>query len=335
MHRNIRKSLILLASLAWLPLAFASVAGDWKKAQKEGTWSAYLRFVSKHPEAAEAAEARRRMEEMERETAWKAAMAASSVDQRRGISDYLRKYPGSPHEAEAQARLKALLAESMWERAKQSDAEETYRLFAGDYPDSPFAAEAETRADAARARALEADWGQTMQANRTSAFREFIARHPGAPQEAEARLRIEAIVTERERTTLEPLRKAVAQAESLDAVPLHLGDFAKNLAIRAPGSLMNYEGAFIRVVGDPYARKPGEQAFEAITTRSFVILSIGQRPDAVADVIAHTAKISWPVGYMVDANGAMTLVVPAELIPCELEFVDAVRTRIPLRRRSK
>ena len=146
---------------------------------------------------------------------------------------------------------------------------------------------------------------------------------------------IEDILDELEDTGLERTRQLVAQAKSLQAVPLQRGDFAKNLLVRATGSVLGYQGASVSALGEVYAKRPGQQGYEVVTPKSFVILSIIYAPPQTADVIAHNGKISWPVAYVVNAEYAMTLIIPAELIPCELEFVDALRTRIPLNSKPK
>ncbi len=335
MRGNTSKLLILLTSLAWISVGYASVASDWKKAQKAATWQAYQTFVSRHPTAPEAAEALRRMTEFESEGDWRRAISDNTLYQEQALETYLARHPGAAHEAEAKAKLREIRTLREWNQVKTQDSEEFFRRFARDHADSPLAAEALELADANKARTLQTEWDRALKADSTAGYRQFIARNPDSPRVSEAKAHIEDILDELEDTGLERTRQLVAQAKSLQAVPLQRGDFAKNLLVRATGSVLGYQGASVSALGEVYAKRPGQQGYEVVTPKSFVILSIIYAPPQTADVIAHNGKISWPVAYVVNAEYAMTLIIPAELIPCELEFVDALRTRIPLNSKPK
>ena len=257
------------------------------------------------------------------------------------------------HEGSARENLKALIqgiqtqwpnAQRDWEQAKSANNEAGYRNFLTAHGGSEQATEAQSRIDALRRAQAEAqvqaqaqaekEWISASHAHSVGELERFVQHYPASARVNEARQQIESLLEERERTVMPQLRSAVANARELAALRYQVGDFASNITIEAPGSVLRYEGARIVVAGKVYARLPSHgDVLQPVDPKTFLILAMGVTPVDFEEVVAHTAGGSTSLGHVSDAVGALTIIVPRELLPCELEFRNSARGRILLKKR--
>jgi len=84
-----------------LVYACATTQGDWEKASKVNTISAYQEFISKHPESEYNPQARKRIEEIEYEK-------AKQEDTINGYGNFLKKYPKTNFAQQIRERIREL-----------------------------------------------------------------------------------------------------------------------------------------------------------------------------------------------------------------------------------
>ncbi|MCS6946353.1 MAG: SPOR domain-containing protein [Steroidobacteraceae bacterium] len=91
------------ASVAALVLIGCSAeSADWRSAQSADTVEAYELFIGKHPQSALAQEARKRVQQLQEESAWERATAADTVA---SYQEFLGKFPEGKWAEEARIRI--------------------------------------------------------------------------------------------------------------------------------------------------------------------------------------------------------------------------------------
>jgi hypothetical protein len=101
------------------------------QAEKVGTYQAYQGFMTRYPEAAQAAEARKRYESL-------LYQSFDRVGTPLAYSQFMQAYPQSPYLNQAREAYNRLT----YEEVARRDAPEDYRDFIRDHPDSPYVQEA-------------------------------------------------------------------------------------------------------------------------------------------------------------------------------------------------
>ena len=101
------------------------------EAEKVGTYQAYQGFMSKYPEAAQLAEARKRYESL-------LYQSFARVGTRLAYEQFMQAYPQSPYYNQAREAYNRLTYEEVARRGTP----EAYRDFLRDHPESPFVPEA-------------------------------------------------------------------------------------------------------------------------------------------------------------------------------------------------
>jgi len=91
-----------LTALLLLSTGCSRVQGDWKTAQAADTIEAYGDFLHKHPDAAEATEARARIEQLGEDRDWQ---RASTADTRQAYAQFIALHPNSKWTQEARIRI--------------------------------------------------------------------------------------------------------------------------------------------------------------------------------------------------------------------------------------
>lgn len=170
--------------------------GAWKRAQAEGTKSAYLDYLRafatpKHQNEAQAALAR-----IDQEHEWHQARLLGTVD---ALRTFLLNFPESVHGPEAQEQLRHLaevedqrfrqVVAEAWQHAKQTATVESYRTFLLEYPDSGEAEEARQLL----VRQEKMSWKRVKQSEGSAvveALQAYLQQFPDGPMEGQARQRL-------------------------------------------------------------------------------------------------------------------------------------------------
>jgi|GEM_PF-709362 len=172
----------------WPVLRLQSLeAADWARAKAADTPEAYGEYLAKHPNGANAAEARRLqtdgLSDRER-NAWEDARKENTIA---AYETYLRRYPNGAFRAEADTRIVALRDAADWQRALQTNTIPAYEAYLNAHPQSPNADEARRRLYSLR----EAEaWARAVEANTREAYETYLRDFPEGPNAAEAKRRM-------------------------------------------------------------------------------------------------------------------------------------------------
>jgi hypothetical protein len=78
---------------------------DWQRANLAGTVGAYQQFLDRHPDGADADEARSRILSLQDQQAWTEALSTNTAE---GYRQYLQKEPSGSHVRDANEHIVAL-----------------------------------------------------------------------------------------------------------------------------------------------------------------------------------------------------------------------------------
>lgn len=123
------RSICLLATL--LLVGCSSTQSDWEQARTRDTVAAYRTFLDKHPNTAQAVQARNRIQALQDEQAWAQARQAHTDE---AFEAYLRQQPSGMHIAEAQGLIGASERSAAWILASSAGTTEALESFLEKYP---------------------------------------------------------------------------------------------------------------------------------------------------------------------------------------------------------
>lgn len=151
------------------------VGKDWQRAKRANTVAAYSGFIKRHPEAAQARQARLQIEELD----WKQATA---TDTRESYSQFMAKHPNSAQANDAEARI----ARFDWNHAMAVHTVASLETFITAHPKA-------SQIRQARQTLKSVEWRQTREQNTISAYSTYIKMHPKSRHLADARFAIKAL----------------------------------------------------------------------------------------------------------------------------------------------
>jgi hypothetical protein len=138
--KMLRVAGVVLAS-AWL-VACSSSQQDWTQATTQNTVAAYQTYLSKHPAAEHAGDARDRMSKLEDEQAWSQADSANTVVAYQG---YLQQQANGAHVAAAHDKLAIAERKAAWDAAQSAGTVAAYQGFLAKYSEGSDADQARTK----------------------------------------------------------------------------------------------------------------------------------------------------------------------------------------------
>jgi hypothetical protein len=154
-----------------------------------------------------------------------------------------------------------------------------------------------------------------------------LEKFPSSQYSTEARERLPSLPEQQKRSFIAQLPNAIANAKELQTLPINISDFAKNIFIEAPGSILEYGGATVLALGTVYAVIPGK-GYQPVDTANFLMIQIENVPRGLNDIIAHSARGVTPLGFVEGSAGRLTVIIPRDIIPCDLEFRGLLSDRI-------
>jgi len=120
-----------LFASAVLLVACGSAKYEWSQANSLNTIAAYQAFVSKFPNDAHAADAMRRIAELQDVQAWSTAQAASTVP---GYQQYLSAEPNGAHFQAARDEITSRERSAAWHSVQANETAQTLQEFLQKYP---------------------------------------------------------------------------------------------------------------------------------------------------------------------------------------------------------
>ena len=116
---------------AVLLAACGSAKYEWSQANSLNTIAAYQTFVSKYPNDVHAADAMRRIAELQDVQAWSTAQAASTV---KGYQQYLSAEPNGAHVQAARDEIEARERSAAWHSVEANETAQSVQEFLQKYP---------------------------------------------------------------------------------------------------------------------------------------------------------------------------------------------------------
>ena len=131
-------SCLLIVLMAFVFTSCATTNGDWEKAERLGTIKAYKTFLVEHPDADQADDARRRIEDILVDIKWERVQADNTIA---AYEKFLAEFPQTKHTEEANNVLES----RRYQQALGEDSIHSYATYLKHHPDSPRAKAAEKR----------------------------------------------------------------------------------------------------------------------------------------------------------------------------------------------
>jgi hypothetical protein len=178
------------------------------------------------------------------------------------------------------------------------------------------------------------DWLATQTANTPDAYLAFLEKHTDMAEAVDARKRLASFYKDDEAVKLDELRTLLANAQELREFQIQLHDFLCNLTVKSSSSILRYDGAEVGSVGpmgQALAFVPSSDTWQPIVPGTFLILRLNGFGNGVKGVYAHMKDKEVAVGTLISGKD-MTLVIPREILPCDLEFRGLLYNYVPLRR---
>jgi hypothetical protein len=217
----------------------AEAADAFRAALAAGTVEALTKFLSEHPAAPQVVDARKEIERLGDELAYRQAVAQ---DQLSVYQAFTARFANSPHRGDIDGRIQRIQQERLrgemeqnareaendrrrraFEQARSLNTPEAYRIFLATYPGSAEDAEAKKKLRDLEQQTKDAEdekrrkaFGQAKALNTAEAFRVFAATYPGSPEEAEAQRRVREIEQRALEAETDKASRAFQQALSLD-----------------------------------------------------------------------------------------------------------------------
>jgi outer membrane protein assembly factor BamD (BamD/ComL family) len=191
------------------PVPIAESDAAYREAAEDGSLRALGRFLAEYPDAPQAAEVRRRVDQMREDAAYQKALQR---DDAAGYQGFLEHFPNSRRRSEVELRVQAAEGKkrraeverraqadnerrrrASYSEARRLDKPEAYRVFLTAYPDAPESREAKRRIQE-----IEADNGAFpgVQGSEDE-LAAYLAERPKGRHAAEARQRVQALKAER------------------------------------------------------------------------------------------------------------------------------------------
>ena len=164
---------------------------------------------------------------------------------------------------------------------------------------------------------LESQWQEAKAANSIQAMEGFIKEHPTSAHLDEAHAKLASLKAEQERPLAERLEKALT-AKPLSTIRVTSGDNVRKMQSRFNDPSEWRKLGIVRLS----AWAPERKKWVPLDNRLFAIVRMEDMPRSPDNVIAHGSHgEEVEVGYVYHSyQGAMTLVIPYSITPCELEF---------------
>jgi len=128
-----RLSLPWLVCSAVLLVACGSAKYEWSQASSLNTIAAYQTFLSKYPNDVHAADAMRRIAELQDAQAWSTAQVASTVQ---GYQQYVSAEPNGAHLQAAQDEITSRERSAAWHSVEANETAQSLQEFLQKYPAS-------------------------------------------------------------------------------------------------------------------------------------------------------------------------------------------------------
>jgi outer membrane protein assembly factor BamD (BamD/ComL family) len=126
-----RLSLPWLICSAVLLVACGSAKYEWSQANSLNTIAAYQTFLSKYPNDVHAADAMRRIAELQDAQAWSTAQVASTVQ---GYQQYVSAEPNGAHLQAAQEEIASRERSAAWHSVESNETAQSLQEFLQKYP---------------------------------------------------------------------------------------------------------------------------------------------------------------------------------------------------------
>ncbi len=332
----------MLGILIYLSLVMvvgcASPKEDFVIARSLNTITAYEDFLKKHPQSGESIEARRRLNELRELHAWENALRANTVS---AYEQFLKENPKSDKSYAARMRLGLFLLEESYVDAQKVGTVDAYEKFLKQYSEhlflmTPRALEWERVAkiflEQAKLRESERIWPSISSSDDPAQIETFLRRYSDTPYQEEAETRLAYLKTPTDPTMLERFREAVESADRSPFLKVERGAIIGRIAVKASASfLMYHDLGRVQAEGEAFAKLPSTgEVWQQIDDKKFMLLEFVAGRKAPHAVRGYCKDKTWPIGYMITSSERLTLVVPRELMPCEVELIGLVRGRIKL-----
>jgi len=304
---------------------------DFGTAQSENTISAYEDFLRKHPSSPQSPRAQSSLNQLRDLRAWEAVSRDNSIT---GYKNFLGKNPQSAYADKARRRLTLLLLNEGWLDTQRIDTVDAYERFLEQYSrdekalvgqdateSTKWAKSARALLKQAKQRESEAMWASISSSDDPEQLSTFLHRYSDTSHAEEAGARLRFLKTPADSTLLAQWQTSIASATQLDS-----------LTIDEPVWVSGLQVVTSRSVRTPFARLPSAgNEFSPISKDKFLILAFParERSNLLENVIVYAKGQGYNVGY-VRTKEKVTLVVPRELLPCEIELKGVVRGRITL-----
>ena len=311
-----------------------STQGAWDEANRQGTIAAYEQFLRVHPTADEAGQARARLRALWEDKRWSNAAAINTIE---GYKVFLSTDPDSKYAPEAKQRLSGMIADRDWKAARAANTAAALGAFLKDHGTSQYAAEARERFAALSAEEEARAWKAAQAANTSAAFEAFLKSHGASQYASKAAERRDTLREEEQRRLWKKVQQAMNDAAEWKAVPVRQEDYAKNITIVSPSSVLVYLGALVSSPGTPHALIPSKgKVWQPIDGTTFSIKRIKDIPldwiQSKANVVAYSAQGTFQIGYVFTELGTLTIAVPREILPCEIEIQGLLKERVQLKK---
>lgn len=339
---------------------------DYAYACKEDTSAHYQYFIKTYPNSSKLPEVRARFEKALQQEKNKVAESAKSLQEEKDwnwakISNtiktfkwFLKEYPLSQHCSEAKELLISLQekkAEQDWPIAKTENTINGYERFLEECDFSQYATEAKERLKSLQEQKVENDWRVAQTENTVKSYERFLKENNLSRYSSEAKERIITVREEQKRTLLTRVQNGIANATDLPFIVFSGYELVNNIAIKTNeeqsvstsslnlnNSFIVYNGGRVSVSGTVYAKLPSKgNIWYPIDNTSFRIIGIDGVPECsgVKDVIAHTDQGELPLGYSVHNSGFLRIIIPREIIPCDIELCGVLENYIRLDDKTK
>ena len=260
----------ITAMLALLALSACAPTVNWRRAQRLGTYEAYMKYLTDYPSSRFCAAARTRAEER----LWSAADSANTED---AYARFLVAFPDGRFSAEATCRREELA----WQRTRAADQANSYAQFLDKFPQSVHAADAQRRRD-------ELVWQLARSADTPGEYAYFLKKFPGSEHAAEAQQRLDEIEKAAWDTAVD--ENTVAALKSFaDAHPtsIHVDEARRKIVALEERARQEEERA----------RQEVERAGKSLAQRAKAVLD-PLRPGSTATVEVLLASVSFSSGIL-------------------------------------
>ncbi len=165
-----------------------------------------------------------------------------------------------------------------------------------------------------------ANWEEIRTSNNLEALENFLKKYPDTTFYSEVKKVIKPLALDREKNELERIQEMIDSSE-LDEVPVT--DIAKvdNLFVK--------QSSFNRKT--LYFKGEGNSKSDRVTAKKYKLVKLHGLPGNTENIVSWKDNTKINNGVLYREDGSVVLIVPREVLPCELEFPDVLYNRVIVR----